>query len=578
MSRAQPSAPGGGLDDPFAMAVLAAAVAGVAVGGLVWVGAQAAALAANGRTLAVDAADVARALAALPRHASSPALAWPPAAARLLPTAAGYWAAQAGVVVAVGALGVIVGRRWKRSARGHPLRVRADAGLARPNELAALRVRHNVEGRLNLGLVGRSLIAAAPGDSLAVVGPTGCGKTAGFAIPALLEWEGPVIATSVKADLLKATIEHRRREGKVFVYDPTGSAGQGASASWSPLGTCGTWAGAMRTAAWLAEAAQPRRDSVTDGDYWYTQARRGLGPYLYAAGLDGRGMGDVVGWIDSQDIREVRLILDKATYSKNDDIKSGATAAQAVANGLWRREDRLRASVFSTIENILAPYADPGVVAAGKANGFDFTKWLSGNHTLYVVATAHEQARLRPVLSVLVQQAVRSAYDDAARRDGGRLANPLLVMLDEAANIAPLPDLPGYAATARSHGITLVTIWQDLAQLRDLYGHQAQTLLNNHRAKLFGSGIADVDTLDYLSRLIGEQRNTERQRSADVGGGRRTISEHTSYRRLAPPDLLRRVRADRAVLVYGAELPAHVRLRPWYKDPELQRLAKAAAT
>ena len=101
-------------------------------------------------------------------------------------------------------------------------------------------------------------------------------------------------------------------------------------------------------------------------------------------------------------------------------------------------------------------------------------------------------------------------------------------MLDEAANIAPLPDLPGYAATARSHAITLVSIWQDLAQLRNLYGNQAQSLLNNHRAKLFGSGIADVDSLDYLSRLIGEHRHVERQHSHDLDGGRRSVSEHTS--------------------------------------------------
>ncbi len=120
---------------------------------------------------------------------------------------------------------------------------------------------------------------------------------------------------------------------------------------------------------------------------------------------------------------------------------------------------------------------------------------------VYIVATAHEQARLRPVLTVLVQQALRVAYDRAARNGGG-LARPALVMLDEAGNIAPLADLPGYAATAPSHGITFVTIWQDLAQIEAIYRHRAQTVLNNHRAKLFGSGIGDVATLDYLSRLV----------------------------------------------------------------------------
>jgi type IV secretory pathway TraG/TraD family ATPase VirD4 len=41
----------------------------------------------------------------------------------------------------------------------------------------------------------------------------------------------------------------------------------------------------------------------------------------------------------------------------------------------------------------------------------------------------------------------------------------LLVVLDEAAHIAPLPELDGLAATCASHGIQLVTVWQDLAHV-----------------------------------------------------------------------------------------------------------------
>jgi hypothetical protein len=76
------------------------------------------------------------------------------------------------------------------------------------------------------------------------------------------------------------------------------------------------------------------------------------------------------------------------------------------------------------------------------------------------------------------------------------LEPPLLVVLDEAAHIAPLPELDGLAATCASHGIQLVTVWQDLAQVRARYGSRAPTVLNNHRAKVFLPGIADPDTLD----------------------------------------------------------------------------------
>ena len=180
--------------------------------------------------------------------------------------------------------------------------------LRRGRDLNRLTVGAPTPGRLTLGYVGHRLVAAEPQTSLAVVGPTGCGKTAGFAIPALLEWTGPVIATSVKNDLLGPTFERRRKLGQVWIYDPTGKSGQ-RSSRWSPLASCGTWPGAMRIAAWLCEAAQPRIDTVTDGDYWYTQARKALAPYLHAAAIDGRHMADVVRWIDGQEVDEVEAIL-----------------------------------------------------------------------------------------------------------------------------------------------------------------------------------------------------------------------------------------------------------------------------
>ena len=199
---------------------------------------------------------------------------------------------------------------------------------------------------------------------------------------------------------------------------------------------------------------------------------------------------------------------------------SEAFDALTVARSLWAKEERLRGSVFATAETLVAAFADPGVGRAA-ASCIDFDEWLSGDNTIYVVAASHEQARLRPVLTVLVQQALRRAYD-LANKTRGTLEHPCLALLDEAGNIAPLRDLPAYAATARSHGITVVSVWQDIAQLKTLYGHRAQTVLNNHGAKLFGTGIADDGTLEYVSRLIGDERRTELNVSSDVRGGRRT--------------------------------------------------------
>jgi hypothetical protein len=106
-----------------------------------------------------------------------------------------------------------------------------------------------------------------------------------------------------------------------------------------------------------------------------------------------------------------------------------------------------------------------------------------------------------------------------------------------------------------------------------LFGQRAQTVLNNHRAKLFGSGIADPNTLAYVSRLVGDEARTDTNVSAELHGGRRSISEHQTYRHAAPADMVRRIQPDQGVLIYGAELPVHLRLRPWFRSPALRHAA-----
>lgn len=620
--------------------------------GVVWAGAALAALVATGS--GVPFADAGPALIRLPAHLADPASAWSSSARSALPGPILYWACQGavlGVSAAATAAGWCLWRRVFRDAPG-PLGVRQDAGLAGRRDLRRLVVRRPSGQRLTLGRCNGRLVACEPQASLAVIGPTGCGKTAGFAIPALLEWRGPIIATSVKTDLLDATIRHRRRRGTVWVYDPTGISDEEAS-NWSPLDACDSWQTATRTAAWMVEAAQPRRDSLADGDYWYGQARKALGPYLLAGHVRGAGLDDLIRWIDTQERAEVEqaLLLAAERANRGRSVPDGGAAAddarwttlweaavavsraylrvlpderraladvptdkwpvefvgevadlveaewireaQAAARerggqelvdamaplhaarALWAKEPRLRGSVFATVENVLVAWADPGVgwaAAGGSDTNVDVKEWLQGEDTIYVVASPFEQGRLRPVLTVLMQQALRAAYDEA-NRHGGRLVSPCLVLLDEAGNITPLPDLPGYVSTARSHGITIVTVWQDVAQITAIYRDRAQTILNNHRAKLFGSGIADGTTLEYVSRLVGDEGRTERTVATDLHGGRRSISEHRTYRRAVPVDVIRRLPDDEALLMYGSLLPAHVVLRPWFRDRSLRAIA-----
>jgi type IV secretion system protein VirD4 len=115
-------------------------------------------------------------------------------------------------------------------------------------------------------------------------------------------------------------------------------------------------------------------------------------------------------------------------------------------------------------------------------------------------------------------------------------------------------------------GIQLVTIFQDLAQAQAVYGPtRAPTILNNHKARLYLGGSADLTTLRHASGLIGDTEADRTSVSYDEDGRRSTTTE-LHRQALAPPDLLRRLPRNTGVLVYGGHPATRIRLRPWYQE------------
>lgn len=473
--------------------------------------------------------------------------------ADVLPVALGA-ALLAGISYRDGGRGGLGRHGGSAPRRGARWAVRRDlrALAVKPNQTPNARLFLGIlDGGIGLG--GQTAIAAEPAQSLVVIGPTQSGKTTSLAVPAILSWPGPVLAASVKTDLLRTTQVARAAKGRVWRIDPTGCTGAPGD-EWSPLSGCEEWRHAVATTTDLCQAA--KADGTTaDGEFWYANAAKLLAPLFHAAALDGRSVADVVRWVDTQEMSEVAGVLER----------TGAPEALDAARATWYRDERTRSSVFTTAETVLAPFAHGARAAAAMTPArFQPAQLLGGADTLYLCAPAHDQRRLRGYFTALTQQVLTHAFETSTRQSRP-LDPPLLVVLDEAAHIAPLAELDALAATCASHGIQLVTIFQDLAQVRGRYGSRAPTVLNNHRAKLFLPGIADPDTLDYASRLVGDEEVTQPSITRDPAGRRSTTST-TGPRRLLPPEELRCLPRGRAVLVYGTLPPARLRLRPWWAD------------
>jgi type IV secretion system protein VirD4 len=426
------------------------------------------------------------------------------------------------------------------------------SGWARRGELTGLLVSSAPPGRLVLGRLGRCLVAAERCQSLLVVGPSQSGKTTSLALPALLEWDGPVLATSVKGDLVKGSLAARSAVGETALFDPTGSSGLTA-AGWSPLEAASSWAGARRLAADFASIGR-LEGGMEDAGYWYAAAERLLAPLLRAVFLAGGRMPEVLALLEAEETELPLSLLSRA----------GEEAAARSARAVFSLEERQRSSIYSTAHSLLAAYGDPAVAASELNTARVDAGWLfqAPRRTLYLAAPIREQARLRPVFVALVRQVLDAAYELAAGR--GRLASPLLVLLDEAANIAPLDDLDQLVATSVGHDITFLTIWQDLAQIEARYGARWATIVNNHRAKVVYPGLSDPRSLELVSSLLGET-------GAERKGRRGRLADETELRvPVAPVGWLRRLPAGRCLLVYGTRRPALLQLRRLGRRSEAQ--------
>jgi type IV secretion system protein VirD4 len=554
---------GGGVSD----AAMLALIGGVgALAAAVWLWGGLAGLMFGHGWPRVAAGQLPAVMVRLPARLAHPAAAWPRGAQALLPGAAGFYgaltllAAVTTALVAAAARAGLLSRLGRRS---------AGARWAGAGELRALHGRART-GRLALGRCRGRLLYAEQRHALVAFGPPQSGKSAGLAVPALLEWDGPAVACSIKTDLLASTLARRRALGPVFVFDPfelSGLAGQ----TWSPLRGASSWDGALEVAWRLAAAGELDQRGVEGGDFWAIAAEQRLAPLLFTAARTGAGMASVVRWAYGQGSRELYEAISELTGSARDEAElEGAHAAYDAVRAFEAQADRTRSSIEATAQGLLRAYRFARVLRSARSSEITPDALLDARATVYLIGDAKASKLLRPIFLALLSEIVDRAYERATLA-GGRLDLPLLLCLDEAGNVAPLPNLAEIASTAPSHNIQLVSIFHDLAQARSRYGRQAETVVNSHRARMLLPGVADLDTLRYFSGLAGEEETRETTRTVDAGGSSRTIG--VRRRPLVAPEALRQLPPGHALLLYGRIPPAQVRLRMWFSDRRLRRLA-----
>jgi type IV secretory pathway TraG/TraD family ATPase VirD4 len=151
-----------------------------------------------------------------------------------------------------------------------------------------------------------------------------------------------------------------------------------------------------------------------------------------------------------------------------------------------------------------------------------------------------------------------------------------VLVLDEAANICRISDLPALYSHLGSRGITPLTILQSYSQAVGVWGETGtKALWGAATIKLIGAGMDDPSFAEDLSRLVGDHDVLTVSRSSGGGRGSSSRTHATRQQRILPANAIRELPRGRALLLATGSKPAMLTLQPWYTGPRAAEISAA---
>ncbi|MCF3136850.1 type IV secretory system conjugative DNA transfer family protein [Streptomyces olivochromogenes] len=501
-----------------------------------------------------------------------PAGLWPRA-----PVAAVY-AGMLGLLAVVASPAALVARLVMNRA-GRP------KGLAGRRELAAMCPK-GIEARareLRPGLKGREqLHPDETGNLLGDLDPKGpelrssyedveldlmaprAGKSTGIAVPRVLRAQGAVLLTSNKSDVYAVTRAEREKAGTVWTFDPQGIAHSPRAMWWNLLGECHTIEGARRLAGHFVASVN---DDTAKKDFWISAAQNTLTALFLAAARGKAPVVELLGWLaDPADRTPIDLLREAGLIAMAEQLQGTVRGAVETRDGIYE-------TARQTVSCLLDPEILAWVTPDPALPEFRPHEHVLGKDTLYLLSK-DGGGSAAGVIAGLADATMRAGVV-AAERMGGRLDPPLTAVLDEAANVCRISDLPDLYSHFGSRGINVVTLLQSYRQGARVWGEVGMDALwSAATVKLLGAGLDDADFVQKISTLVGQHD----VRTPSISRGKDGTSRSYSYRQEAvlPPDRIRALPKGTALLLATGVRPALIRLRPWYKEPGAAAISAAA--
>ncbi|MFI5689923.1 type IV secretory system conjugative DNA transfer family protein [Streptomyces sp. NPDC051636] len=201
---------------------------------------------------------------------------------------------------------------------------------------------------------------------------------------------------------------------------------------------------------------------------------------------------------------------------------------------------------------------------------FDPEAFALSKDTLYLLSKKGGPASA--VVAALAD-AVFTAASEAGERNGGRLPEPMRAVLDEAANICRIADLPDLYSHLGSRGITPLVILQSYRQGVKSWGEAGMDAMwSAATKKIIGVGIDDARFAGDVSSLVGAHFVNRGSYSKSKDGSSYSVSEQREQ--VMDPAEIRAMRKGTALLLSTGMPVAQISLRPWYAERAMAHIGE----
>ncbi|MFR2392697.1 MAG: type IV secretory system conjugative DNA transfer family protein [Varibaculum cambriense] len=470
-------------------------------------------------------------------------------------------------------------RRGKREMVDDMARVMAPRGVGRAS-LANTRKSSKALGVSAPGmLIGRAVdgaggVYAGFEDVMIDIWGPRRGKTTARAVPLICDAPGVVVATSNKRDLVDITRRYRARRDKVWVFDPQGIVGENPTWYWDPL----TFVTDAVKAKELAEIfASATRSADARVDPHFDPAGQDLLAGLFlAAARGGFPISQVWSWLQNPNDLSPVSRLKESEYSG--DAAMGELIAGMYAVNPKQRDGYVQtARGFCTV--MLNSSAMAWVTPRVGARRFDVAEFVSTWHkdgevnrqggkenkqSLFMISKEGE-GTAGPLVTALTVAVAQAAEREAERQARGRLAVPMMLVLDEAANVCKWSRLPDMYSHYGSRGIIVDTILQSYSQGEAVWGKEGmRKLWSAATIKVYGGGVSETEFLKAVSDLVGEYWTTHVSTSYGKGTGVST-SRQVSREQILPVADLAALPSGRAVVMGAGMRPVLINPVPYWR-------------